>query len=182
MWALGIDVGKDELVVSLQQARPGEQPRVAATAQTVTNTASGHAKLARWLHKQLATSMALAQVHVVMEATNVYWETCAHHLHALGCTVSVVNPAQIKFFAKSTLRRGKTDAMDAEIIARFGLIMQPSSWQPPSPTLVQIKQLVREREALLREHLRENNHLKALSAGAVCDSAGGSSGQGRGYA
>jgi len=166
MWALGIDVGKDELVASLQQARAGEQPRVIASLPTVANTASGHAKLVRWLHKQLAgQDVAVAQVHVVMEATNVYWEVCAHHFHALGCTVSVVNPAQIKFFAKSTLRRGKTDAMDAEIIARFGLIMQPSSWQPPSPALVQIKQLVREREALIREHLRENNHLKALQQG-----------------
>ena len=170
MWALGIDVGKDELVVSLQQARPGEQPRVIATVQTVANSASGHAKLARWLHKQLVgQDVALVEVHMVMEATNVYWETCAHYFHALGCTVSVVNsvvnPAQIKFFAKSTLRRGKTDAMDAEIIARFGLIMQPSAWQPPSPALVQTKQLVREREALLREHLRESNHLKALLQG-----------------
>lgn len=90
--------------------------------------------------------------------------TSAHYFHDLGCTVSVVNPAQIKFFAKSTLRRGKTDAMDAEIIARFGLIMQPSAWQPPSPALVQIKQLVREREALLREHLREGNHLMVIEA------------------
>jgi transposase len=166
MWALGIDVSKDELVVSLQQAHAGEQPQVMALVPTVANSASGHTKLVRWLHKQLAShDVALADIHVVMEATNVYWEACAHHFHALGCSVSVVNPAQIKFFAKSTLRRGKTDAMDAEIIARFGLIMQPSGWQPPSPALVQIKQLVREREALLREHLRESNHLKALLQG-----------------
>lgn len=166
MWALGIDVGKDELVASLQQTHPGDQPRVMAPVPTVANSASGHAKLARWLHKQLADqNVALAEVSVIMEATNVYWEACAHYFHSLGCTVSVVNPAQIKFFAKSTLRRGKTDAMDAEIIARFGLIMQPSAWQPPSPALVQIKQLVREREALLREHLRESNHLKALLQG-----------------
>lgn len=163
MWALGIDVSKDELVTSLQQAHPGEQPQVMAAVPPVANSAAGHAKLVRWLHKQLASQeVTLADIHVVMEATNVYWEACAHHFHALGCTVSVVNPAQIKFFAKSTLRRGKTDAMDAEIIARFGLTMQPSAWQPPSPALVQIKQMVREREALLREHLRESNHLKAL--------------------
>lgn len=150
MWALGIDVGKDELVVSLQQAHAGEQPRVIASLPTVANSASGHAKLACWLHKQLAgQDVAVAQVHVVMEATNVYWEVCVHHFHSLGCIVSVVNPAQIKFFAKSTLCRGKTDAMDAEIIARFGLIMQPCAWQPPSRALVQIKQLMREREALL---------------------------------
>lgn len=166
MWTLGIDVGKDELVASLQQACLGEQPQVMAPVQTVANSVSGHAKLAHWLHKQLANQdVDLPDVHVIMEATNVYWESCAHHFHSLGCTVSVVNPAQIKFFAKSTLRRGKTDAMDAEIIARFGLIMQPSAWQPLSPAMVQIKQLVREREALLREHLQQSNHLKALLQG-----------------
>ena len=85
MWALGLAVGKNELIVCLQQARPGEQPRVIATVQTVANTASGHAKLARWLRKQLADrDVAPVEVHVVMEATNVYWETCAHHFHALS--------------------------------------------------------------------------------------------------
>jgi len=41
-------------------------------------------------------------------------------LHTAQFAVSVVNAAQINFFARSTLRRGKTDAMDAEIIARYG--------------------------------------------------------------
>jgi transposase len=95
MWALGIDVSKDELVVSLQQAHPGEQPQVMAPVMApvppVANSASGHAKLVRWLHKQLASQDVVladihADIHVVMEATNVYWEACAHHFHALGCT------------------------------------------------------------------------------------------------
>lgn len=121
----------------------------------------------RWIEKQLASQghsihAQGPQVHVVMEATNVYWEVCAHHFHALGYTVSVVNPAQVKFFAKSTLRRGKTDAMDAEIIARFGLMMRPQTWAPTSQVLVEIKQLVRERESVLKHWSSENNHLQAL--------------------
>lgn len=84
MFALGIDVGKAELVACLQQAQQGEQPRVIAAVQTVANNATGHAKLARWLNKQLAAQdMAVTQLHVIMEATSVYWETCAHYFRAL---------------------------------------------------------------------------------------------------
>ena len=103
-----------------------------------------------------------ADVQVVMEATNVYWERCAHHFYDLGYRVSVVNPAQIKYFARSVLRRGKTDAMDAEIIARYGLVMQPACWAPPSTALMDLKTLTREREAVLVRRSQENNHLIAL--------------------
>ncbi|WP_425387727.1 IS110 family transposase [Deinococcus peraridilitoris] len=61
-----------------------------------------------------------------MEATGVSWGTCARTLPQAGCTISVENPVQIKFFFCSTLRRGKTDKMDAEIIAWYcGQLMQP---------------------------------------------------------
>lgn len=176
MFVLGIDIGKQELVASLQFSQHAETPLALGGIQTVANTPAGLQKLARWLEKQLvahgkthpaisSTELEIAQVQIVMEATNVYWEVCAHHFHALGCRVSVVNPAQVKFFARSTLRRGKTDAMDAEIIARFGLLMRPQAWAPSSAALVEIKQLVREREAILKSWTCENNHLKALQSG-----------------
>lgn len=151
MLVMGIDVGKEELVACLQQSLSGEAPCVIASLQTVANTLSGHNKLVRWLEKQLQDQdVSLPQVHVVLQATNVYWEACAYHFHAVGGPVSGINPAQIKFFARSTLRRGKTDAMDAEISARFGLMMRPAPWTPPSQVLLEVKQLVREREALLQ--------------------------------
>lgn len=167
MFVIGIDIGKEELAASLQHSHSGEPPQAVGATQTVANTTVGLNKLVRWIQQQLADPrlsppIEMTQVHVVMEATNVYWEVCAHHFHALGYCVSVVNPAQVKFFAKSTLRRGKTDAMDAEIIARFGLMMRPKLWQPTSQALVEIKQLVREREAVLKHWISENNHLQAL--------------------
>lgn len=159
MFVLGIDIGKEELVVCLQPDAGEHLPQQLASPLVVTNTPQGLTKLAHWLSRQ---HLSYEQLHVVMEATNVYWEDCAYYFHERGCTISVVNPAQIKFFARSTLRRGKTDAMDAEIIARFGLMMQPEPWIPPQRTLVELKQLVREREVVGRQLTRERNHLKAL--------------------
>jgi transposase len=167
MLVIGIDIGKEELVACLQQSHSGEPAQTVGSLHHVANTLSGHHKLKRWLEKLLRQpgipqGVALAEVHVVMEATNVYWQSSAYYFHAQGCRVSVVNPAQIKFFARSTLRRGKTDAMDAELIARFGLMMRPGLWNPPPQALVEIKQLVREREAVLQQLTRERNHGKAL--------------------
>lgn len=162
MFVLGIDIGKEEIVVSLQEGGTGRDAVKVGACQAVPNNAAGFTRLERWLLRQ---NVLLSAIHVVMEATNVYWETCAHHFHGRGCTVSVVNPAQIKFFARSTLRRGKTDAMDADLIACFGLTMRPAAWTPPQQALVEIKQLVREREAVLAELVRVRNHLQALQKG-----------------
>ncbi|WP_084571520.1 IS110 family transposase [Deinococcus misasensis] len=60
-----------------------------------------------------------------MEATGVYSQRVAHFLYTSGCRVSVVNAAKINFFARSNLRRGKTDSMDAELIAQYALNMKP---------------------------------------------------------
>jgi transposase len=57
--------------------------------------------------------------------------------------VSVVNPMQIKHFARSKLSRGKTDALDAKLIAEFTARMQPVLWHPQTQTFEEIKSLSR---------------------------------------
>ena len=157
MIVLGIDIGKREFFVSLQQSQDGGVIQVLGKRGPFANTPAGHQELTAWMLKRVS-----GDVPVMMEATNVYWERCAHHFHALGYVVSVINPAQIKYFARSVLRRGKTDAMDAEIIARYGLVMHPGCWAPPSTALMDLKTLTREREFVLVRRTQENNHLIAL--------------------
>ena len=69
---------------------------------------------------------------VVMEATGVYWQSCAFAIHEAGITVSVVNPARVKRFGQMKLVRGKTDKMDAKLIAEFAQMVKPKAWQPPT--------------------------------------------------
>jgi transposase len=157
MLVLGIDVGKRELFACLQNGSTSP-PAILGRRGPVANTAAGLAQLATWVEKQAKGD----RVQVVMEATNVYWERSAHHFHRVGFQVSVVNPAQIKYFARSVLRCGKTDAMDAEIIARYGLVMRPTTWTPPAQVMIELKQLTRERETVLARRTQENNHLIAL--------------------
>ena len=108
---LGIDISKD----SLDCFKLAEK-----SAKRFNNDARGIEALVAWLG-------ADTDLHVVMEATGVYWQACAFALFEQGVKLSVVNPAQVKYFARSCLRRGKTDSMDAELLAHYAQKMQPGS-------------------------------------------------------
>jgi transposase len=107
--------------------------------KVVENTPEGVAKLLEW-----ATGKAeceASQLHSIMEATGPYHEAAALTLFNTGCKVSVVNPAHAKYFAKglggksnpSARLRARNDKLDAQALARFGLMTNPPAWQPPAP-------------------------------------------------
>ena len=142
MVVVGIDVGKSELFIHVNRAGAAGHP-----ARTVlANTQEGHTALIEWL---TGRKVPLEDTLVVMEATGVYWERVATMLHLAGYQVSVVNAAQIKFFAKSTLRRGKTDKMDAALIAEYGATMRPARWTPPDRSQEALRALIHERDAVV---------------------------------
>jgi len=65
-------------------------------------------------------------VHICLEATGQYGDGVVAYLHAQGYSVIVVNPAQIKHYGSSKLRRNKTDKADAKLIAEFCLREKPA--------------------------------------------------------
>jgi transposase len=153
---LGIDIGKDEVVtVLLRDGAATEQARF-------ENTSAGFGRLQRYLKKR-----RLQSVHACMEATGRYYELLADFLHEQGHAVSVVNPAQIKAYADSQLRRNKTDALDAALIADFCRTQQPPLWTPPAAHWRQLQALVRHLEDLQADYQRQRNRQHALQHGAV---------------
>lgn len=174
MFVLGLDVGKSELYACLLQVQaPGSPTRVGAI-KVVANTAHGHEQLLLWLTKSATVGTDLS---VVMESTSVYWERIAMTLHEAGCTIRVVNAAQINFFAKSTLRRGKTDKLDAELIARYGAVMQPARWLFPEADLVELRALLHARDHIVelltveagRHHAMDHQHQPNPKALGFCE-------------
>lgn len=160
MHVLGIDIGYLEYTVHLLDTTGPNRGKGKGASTTFPNTSKGHQQLVTWLEQHSARASSTA---VVLEATGVYWQSVAHHLHQQGFTVSVVNPASVKFYAKSTLRRGKTDQMDAHLIAQYGATMQPKAWRPAEPALEAVQLLVRERESVVALLTREKGRIHALS-------------------
>jgi transposase len=155
---LGIDVAKAKLDCALRL--PGGKFK----SKVIANSAKGFNVLTEWLDKHDATS-----AHVCMEATGVYWEAVAEHLVALGMTVSVINPTQIKAFGASMMVRTKTDKVDARLIAEFCSERSPEPWQMPTPGEQALRAMVLRLDALLVMRTQESNRLEvarsAVSSG-----------------
>ena len=155
-YCLGVDVAKDTLAVHLIHR---QDPKVTIFERTIGNSPTGCQELLTLL---TAREILPATVQVVMEATGVYWEESAWRLHEATCSVAVVNPAQVKYFARTVLRRGKTDAMDARLLAQFGVAIAPRSWAPPDADLRTLRSLMRMREEYVAMRVEESNRLHAL--------------------
>ena len=138
---VGVDVGQEELWVAIE----GDKPR------SFRNTLKGIKGLWNWVRRIDSE----ATLHFCMEATGVYSLKLATCLSAYSDTqVSIVNPAQISFFAKAQLRRSKTDRVDALVILAFAQSQHPESWRPDPESLQQLSGLVNQAEAL-RATLRQ---------------------------
>jgi transposase len=107
--AVGIDVSKDRLDVAV---RPGGE------AFAVERNGSG-------LDRLVARLAELAPSIVALEATGGFETIAAAALTGAGLPVVVVNPAQIRAFAKALGQRAKTDPIDAAVIAHFAEATKP---------------------------------------------------------
>ena len=153
---LGIDVAKRKLDVAL--LRNGRK-----RFRVFANDPSGWRDLLAWLEQE-----RLDRVHACLEATGRYGDGVAACLHQRGHVVSVVNPAQVKDFARSKLGRNKTDKIDAGLAAEFCLLFNPAAWTPPSAARRALRDLVRTREALQASLTEYRNR---QSAGPLCYAA-----------
>lgn len=145
---VGVDIAKDSFDVTLLDEEGGKRRKHGV------NSAAGFKQLHVWLQGHTT-----GEVHVCMESTSVYWEALAEYLHETGYQVSVVNPARIKGYALSQMRRSKTDPLDGDVIADFCRTQQPKLWTPPSPEQQKLRALVRHLEALKKSRTQHQNRL-----------------------
>jgi transposase len=97
---------------------------------------------------------------VVLEASGGLERQLVKGLHEAGIAVAVINPARIRYFALSEGQMAKTDPLDADLIARFGL------QKCPRPTAVrddrdeQLARLSARRGQLVQMKVAEENRLE----------------------
>jgi len=143
---IGIDVSKAWLDV-------GSWPQAAANLR-VSNDAAGVAQLVQ----RLSESPPRA---VVLEASGGLETLVASELLAAGLTVAVVNPRQVREFARSLGRLAKTDRLDALVLAQFAQSAHSNGrWQPlalPDEAQLELKALVARRRQLISFLVAETN-------------------------
>ena len=108
----------------------------------------------------------MTTAHVCLEATSIYGHGVATALHQQGHRVSIVNPVRIHGYAKSQLKRTKSDRPDATLIAEFCRDLKPSVWQPSAADIETLQAYTRRLDALTHMLTQEKNRL-AISPDAL---------------
>jgi len=158
-YILGIDLAKLSFFYRLDDASGN---RIAS------GTWQNNPQAAKQFIKHLKTLLggSLEELHAGMESTG----RCDAHLfptlQGAGARVSLINPAQIKFFAISLNRRGKNDPMDAATIAHFVRERHPRATVPLTITQRRLKEIVAEIEHLVTERVRVKARLSEV--GPAC--------------
>jgi transposase len=146
---LGIDISKKKIDILLTLS-----PK--PIKKIFENTSTGHKLLDGWLRGLRVER----DVHICLEATGPYSEPLAEFLFEKGYRVSMVNPKRVREFGGAKLRRNKTDAADARLIADFCLAMEPELWHPLPPEMKQLQAFTRRIESLDQILQAERNRLK----------------------
>ena len=148
MFPVGIDVSKNTL--DLCMLYDGIKGRI--KTRNIQNNRHSVENILRWLRLQHCSP---EDVHVVMEATGVYHERLATELHDAGFRVSLANPHRSREFARGMGIMTKTDKVDAYMLACYAFLKKPHRWEPPAPEIRYLGALLRRRDVLLGDALRE---------------------------
>ncbi|MCS2154647.1 IS110 family transposase [Scandinavium goeteborgense] len=109
-------------------------------------------------HQQLLEQLASLHVRlVVMEATSRYHNLLAATLELKGIPVAVVNPRQVKNFARALGTLYKTDPNDARVICEFGRRMEPDVRPAPDEQTQRLAMMVARRRQLVDNRTMEQN-------------------------
>lgn len=147
---VGVDVSKDRLDAFWHPT--GE-------IQSFDNDLEGHRELRKHL-------VAERPKLIVIEATGGFEMPVVGALAAAQLPVVVVNPRQVRDFAKATGRLAKTDAMDAQVLALFGEAVKPEIRPIADPTVKALAALVDRRRQLIEMLVAERNRY-TLAVGPI---------------
>ncbi len=147
---VGIDVAKAKLDVASHP--PG-------LTDTLRNTEDGIAALGGAVE-------SVAPVLIVVEATGGYELPLVRVLVEAALPVIVVNPRQVRDFAKATGQLAKTDAIDAQVLALFAARVQPTLRPHPTPATQELAALLARRRQLV-EMLTAEKHRLGQAPAAV---------------
>lgn len=100
---------------------------------------------------------------VVLEATGTYHRDVTSALAAAGVPVAVVNPRQVRDFARSTGQLAKTDRLDAAMLARFAAVVRPVPRPIPDEATQALAAILERRRQLVEMLTAEKNRLAVAS-------------------
>src|SRR5207253_5123259 len=130
---VGIDVSKETLDIAVDET---------AAHWTIKHEFTEFPQLVKSLK-------ALAPTRIIIEASGGTENLLASYLATAGLPVIVINPRQVRDFARATGQLAKTDRIDAFVLARFGATIEPAIRQLKSAETQELEALVARRAQLV---------------------------------
>ena len=145
---LGLDIAKRTLDLSVHPALP---------QRAYANAPGGHAALVTALRQ------VIDPIQIICEATGGYEQALLAALHTARVPVTLINPRQVRDFARAKGLLAKTDALDAAVLAEYGRVFTPAATGACTPTQQRLTHLVTRRQELLEmitreQHRTEHHH------------------------
>jgi len=140
---VGIDVSKQQLDIAVRPS--GESWTVAHEEAS--------------LSALVARLRGLAPTLIVLEATGGWEVPVTGALAAAALPVAVVNPRQVRDFARSTGLLAKTDRLDAQLLAQFAEVVRPAPRPLPDAQAQELTALLQRRRQLVEMLTAEKNRL-----------------------
>lgn len=148
---VGIDVAKASMDVAVHQSQQ---------RWSFSNDDEG-------IREAVCCLKELAPALIVMEATGGIELPLAAALAAAGLPVAVVNPRQVRDFARATGKLAKTDAIDAQVIAHFAAALKPTPHPLPGAQAQEFDALLTRRRQVVEMLTAEKNRLSSAPSKAV---------------
>jgi transposase len=144
----GVDVSKDRLDVCLRWSQPERHDE---TFVTTHDDAGIDTLVSRLVEER--------PMLVLLEATGGFERAAVAALAAAGLAVVVVNPRQVRDFARATGQLAKTDQIDAGVLARFAEAVQPAPKPLPEEEIRTLQGILARRRQLVGMLTAEKNRL-----------------------
>lgn len=165
-YCIGTDVDKKEFKANFRYLDSSGKQKTLAS-RTFSNSKKGFSEFEIWIAKNRKEPQA--PLTITMEATGVYHENLAWHMHGKGFIINIVLALKAKRYLQSLGLRSKNDKIDAQGLATMGLEQQLDIWQPGSTDLLRLRSLTRQHEAIQIAKTNFANQLEAVSHSAVSD-------------
>ncbi len=146
---VGVDVAKSTLDMAVSDS--GE-------ARQFANDDEGISQAARYID-------SLKPARVIIEATGSLETPLAAALQADNLPVVVINPRQVRDFARATGILAKTDSIDARLLALFGVRIKPEIRPLPDRKAREMRNLLTRRRQLIEMLTAEHNRLSQADHG-----------------
>ncbi|KQU79318.1 transposase [Ensifer sp. Root31] len=144
---IGADISKDH--IDLHRLPDGRRLRVA-------NDRTGFAAILKWIG-------GAAVARIVYEPTGAYHKAFERCMISHGLALAKVNHGLARRFAEASGKLAKTDRIDAAILARYGLLLEPRLLHATADALNDLKELHVARLALVKDRTAAKNRAKNLT-------------------